>query len=105
MLQAQMERRATAQETVAREEAVETMQAIATQQTWNDLDHHFVPVLKRLAKGNLVSARTSACGLFSRLKTVRKKWPEKIVVVLKSFRTNDNAQIVVVLNSIANIFT
>ena len=38
---------------------------VAEQHTKEDLEGHFVPLVKRLAGGDWFTSRTSACGLFA----------------------------------------
>ena len=38
---------------------------VAEQHTREDLESHFVPLVKRLSGGDWFTSRTSACGLFS----------------------------------------
>lgn len=50
---------------VVRDKAVESLRALAQQHSPADLEHHFVPLVQRLATGDWFTSRTSACGLFS----------------------------------------
>nr|CAH8871586.1 unnamed protein product [Trichobilharzia regenti] len=56
---------ASAEETVVRDKAVETLRALAPSFSSKDLEFHFLPLIKRLATGDWFTSRTSACGLFS----------------------------------------
>lgn len=53
------------EETVVRDKAVESLRQIAALHSPQDLEQHFVPLVKRLAIGDWFTSRTSACGLFS----------------------------------------
>ena len=48
-----------------RDKAVESLRTVAEQHTKEDLESHFVPLVKRLAGGDWFTSRTSACGLFA----------------------------------------
>lgn len=56
---------ASAEETVVRERAVETLRSLAPHFSAKDLETHFLPLIKRLSSGEWFTSRTSACGLFS----------------------------------------
>ncbi|CAH8651863.1 unnamed protein product [Schistosoma bovis] len=56
---------ASAEETVVRDKAVETLRTLAPSFSPKDLETHFLPLIKRLATGDWFTSRTSACGLFS----------------------------------------
>ncbi|CAL8084983.1 unnamed protein product [Calicophoron daubneyi] len=56
---------ASAEETVVREKAIETLRSLAPSFSPKDLGAHFLPLLRRLATGEWFTSRTSACGLFS----------------------------------------
>lgn len=56
---------ATVEETVVRDKAVDSLRLLAPQHSNNDLEQHFVPMVKRLAQGDWFTSRTSACGLVS----------------------------------------
>lgn len=60
-----LENLATVEETVVRDKAVESLRAISSQHSPQDLEAHFVPLVQRLASGDWFTSRTSACGLFS----------------------------------------
>merc|ERR1739844_820095 len=60
-----LESLATVEETVVRDKAQESLRTIAKEHSAADLETHFVPLVKRLAKGEWFTSRTSACGLFS----------------------------------------
>ena len=46
-------------------QAVESLRTIAEQHSREDLETHFVPLVKRLSGGGWFTSRTSACGLFA----------------------------------------
>lgn len=54
-LQAPLESLATVEETVVRDKAVESLRIIVAQHSPSDLENHFVPLVKRLSGGTLVS--------------------------------------------------
>lgn len=56
---------ASAEETVVRDKAIETLRTLAPHFSPKDMGAHFLPLLKRLATGDWFTSRTSACGLFS----------------------------------------
>ncbi|XP_045608958.2 serine/threonine-protein phosphatase 2A 65 kDa regulatory subunit A alpha isoform [Procambarus clarkii] len=56
---------ATVEEKDVRDKAVDSLRKICVEHNSEDLETHFVPVVKRLAIGDWFSSRTSACGLFS----------------------------------------
>ncbi|CAH8492575.1 unnamed protein product [Dicrocoelium dendriticum] len=56
---------ASAEETVVREKAIDTLRALAPSFSPKDLGAHFLPLVRRLATGEWFTSRTSACGLFS----------------------------------------
>ncbi|KAK2099453.1 hypothetical protein P7K49_020801 [Saguinus oedipus] len=60
-----LENLATAEETVVRDRAVESLRQISQEHTPVALEAYFVPLVKRLASGDWFTSRTSACGLFS----------------------------------------
>ena len=60
-----LESLATVEETIVRDKAVESLRTVAEQHTKEDLESHFVPLVKRLAGGDWFTSRTSACGLFA----------------------------------------
>ena len=60
-----LESLATVEETVVRDKAVESLRAVSHEHSPADLEGHFVPLVKRLAGGDWLTSRTSACGLFS----------------------------------------
>ena len=60
-----LESLATVEETIVRDKAVESLRTVADEHSVADLEAHFVPLVKRLSKGEWFTARTSACGLFS----------------------------------------
>ena len=60
-----LESLATVEETVVRDKAVESLRKICEEHSTEDLEAHFVPMVKRLAVGDWFTSRTSACGLFS----------------------------------------
>ena len=60
-----LESLATVEETVVRDKAVESLRLLAPEHSNNDLEVHFVPMVKRLAQGDWFTSRTSACGLVS----------------------------------------
>lgn len=53
------------EETVVRDKAVDSLRKICEEHSAEDLETHFVPLVKRLAVGDWFTSRTSACGLFS----------------------------------------
>ena len=53
MFQQPLESLATVEETVVRDKAVESLRIIAEQHSQADLENHFVPLVKRLANGQL----------------------------------------------------
>lgn len=59
-----LESLAVVDETVVREKAVDTLQALARDHSTAQLEQFFCPLIKRLAAGDWFSARSSACGLF-----------------------------------------
>ncbi|RXG56232.1 putative serine/threonine-protein phosphatase PP2A regulatory subunit [Armadillidium vulgare] len=59
-----LESLATVEETVVRDRAVESLRKICEEHSTEDLEAHFVPLVKRLAIGDWFTSRTSACGLF-----------------------------------------
>merc|ERR1719400_838867 len=63
-LLAPLESLATVEETIVRDKAVDSLRIIADEHSTADLEGHFVPLVKRLAKGEWFTSRTSACGLF-----------------------------------------
>lgn len=65
LTQQPLESLATVEETVVRDKAVESLRQIAAVHSPQDLEQHFVPLVKRLAIGDWFTSRTSACGLFS----------------------------------------
>ena len=60
-----LESLATVEETIVRDKAVESLRTVAEQHTREDLETHFVPLVKRLSGGDWFTSRTSACGLFA----------------------------------------
>ncbi|KAK8752318.1 hypothetical protein OTU49_004827, partial [Cherax quadricarinatus] len=60
-----LESLATVEETVVRDKAVDSLRRICEEHNTEDLETHFVPLVKRLAVGDWFTSRTSACGLFS----------------------------------------
>merc|ERR1711971_359328 len=60
-----LESLATVEETIVRDKAVESLRTIAEQHSREDLETHFVPLVKRLSGGDWFTSRTSACGLFA----------------------------------------
>lgn len=60
-----LESLATVEETVVRDKAVDSLRRICEEHNTEDLESHFVPLVKRLAVGDWFTSRTSACGLFS----------------------------------------
>jgi serine/threonine-protein phosphatase 2A regulatory subunit A len=60
-----LESLATVEETIVRDKAVESLRTIAEQHSREDLEAHFVPLVKRLSGGDWFTSRTSACGLFA----------------------------------------
>ncbi|CAH8608246.1 unnamed protein product [Heterobilharzia americana] len=57
---------ASAEETVVRDRAVETLRELSSSFSAKvNLETHFLPLIKRLATGDWFTSRTSACGLFS----------------------------------------
>ncbi len=59
-----LESLATVEETIVRDKAVESLRAIADEHSTQDLEKHFLPLVKQLATGDWFTSRTSACGLF-----------------------------------------
>ncbi|KAK2573629.1 Serine/threonine-protein phosphatase 2A 65 kDa regulatory subunit A alpha isoform [Acropora cervicornis] len=59
-----LESLAAVEETVVRDKAVESLRTIASEHSSQDLESHFVPLVKRLSQGDWFTSRTSACGLF-----------------------------------------
>ena len=60
-----LESLATVEETIVRDKAVESLRVVAGEHNKEDLESHFVPLVKRLAGGDWFTSRTSACGLFA----------------------------------------
>uniref|UniRef100_A0A2P2HWT8 Protein phosphatase PP2A regulatory subunit A n=1 Tax=Hirondellea gigas TaxID=1518452 RepID=A0A2P2HWT8_9CRUS len=60
-----LESLATVEETVVRDKAVSSLRYICKEHSAEDLEQHFVPLVKRLAVGDWFTARTSASGLFA----------------------------------------
>jgi len=60
-----LESLATVEETVVRDKAVESLRAVAEHHSQENMEDHFVPMIKRLASGEWFTSRTSACGLFA----------------------------------------
>lgn len=60
-----LESLATVEETIVREKAVDSLRNISQQHSPQDLETHFVPLVRRLSSGDWFTTRTSACGLFS----------------------------------------
>ncbi|CAG0892029.1 unnamed protein product [Cyprideis torosa] len=65
VLLAPLESLATVEETVVRDKAVESLRHLATLHSTTDLETYFVPLIKRIARGDWFTSRTSACGLFA----------------------------------------
>lgn len=60
-----LETLATVEETVVRDKAVDSLRIVAASHSPQDLEKHFVPLIRRLSTGEWFTSRTSACGLFS----------------------------------------
>merc|ERR1712159_258988 len=60
-----LETLSTVEETIVRDKTVESINKIANQVSKNQIEQHFLPLLKRLANGEWYTSKTSACGLFS----------------------------------------
>ncbi len=60
-----LESLATVEETIVRDKSVESLRCIAEEHSAQDLETHFVPLVKTLATGDWFTSRTSACGLFA----------------------------------------
>lgn len=60
-----LENLATVEETVVRTKAVESLCKICHAFSSEQVEEHFVPLIKRLAGGNWFTNRTSCCGLFA----------------------------------------
>ncbi|KAM6179011.1 serine/threonine-protein phosphatase 2A 65 kDa regulatory subunit A beta isoform-like [Rhynchocyon petersi] len=60
-----LESLASVEDTAVRHRAVESLRQISQKQTPVGLDAHFIPLMKRLARGEWVTSRTSACALFT----------------------------------------
>lgn len=60
-----LEALAVVEETIVRGKAVESLRILAEEHSAADLEAHFVPMVKKLAKGEWFTSRTSASGLFS----------------------------------------
>ena len=54
-LQQPLESLATVEETVVRDKAVDSLRIIAEQHSQGDLENHFVPLVKRLAGGKILT--------------------------------------------------
>lgn len=64
-LLAPLEALAAVEETIVREKAVESLRNIAKDHSNEDIEKHFIPLIKKLISGDWFTSRTSACGLFS----------------------------------------
>ncbi|XP_020805095.1 serine/threonine-protein phosphatase PP2A 65 kDa regulatory subunit-like [Drosophila serrata] len=56
---------ATAQETVVRGQAIESLRSVVAEHSVQDLEFHVVPMLLRLATGDWSTSRSLACSLFA----------------------------------------
>ena len=60
-----LETLSTVEETIVRDKTVESINKIAQQVSNTQIEHYFLPLLKRLANGDWYTSKTSACGLFA----------------------------------------
>lgn len=60
-----LETLSTVEETIVRDKTVESINKIAKQVSNTQIEHYFLPLLKRLANGDWYTSKTSACGLFA----------------------------------------
>ncbi|RSH80586.1 uncharacterized protein EHS24_009168 [Apiotrichum porosum] len=60
-----LENLAAVEETLVRDKAAESISSISTALSAEQIDQHFVPLLRRLANGDWFTSRTSACALFA----------------------------------------
>lgn len=59
-----LESLAAVEETVVRDTAVESLKMIAKEMAAENVESHFLPLIKRLAQGEWFTSRTSVCALF-----------------------------------------
>lgn len=71
---------ASAEETVVRQKAVDTLRLLASSFSEKDLEAYYLPMVERLATGEWFTSRISACGLYS---AVYKRAPPKIASELR----------------------
>jgi serine/threonine-protein phosphatase 2A regulatory subunit A len=64
-LLAPLENLATVEETVVRDKAIESISKVAAVLKWDQIEHYYIPMLKKLSSGDWFTSRCSACALFA----------------------------------------
>ncbi|KAJ3028266.1 hypothetical protein HDV00_010537 [Rhizophlyctis rosea] len=65
ILLAPLETLAAVEETVVRDKAVESISTIAGSLSGQQVEEHYIPMVKRLSIGDWFTSRTSACGIYA----------------------------------------
>lgn len=60
-----LDRLSQVEETIVRDKAIESINKLIETQNVNQIELHFLPLLKKLACGDWFTSRTSSCGLFA----------------------------------------